>query len=248
MHVRLRDETADQMRALASVCSGGEPDGAREALYRSLVRNVHDEALKKAFPIAGALLGPGEWEDAVSRFMLESPPTSPALWRMPRQFVDWAIRSGLGDSLGRPYLSDLLEFEWVEIEVFMMEDRETAEHAQGNLLTGRPVLNPHRVILNLLYPIFRVPAAEAAREPGDYHLVCFRHPRTLSAAFLEIGALGMRVLEIVESEPLAGYEAILRASREIGTEPPNSEEALAFYSSLAELGVVLGVATGRPVE
>jgi uncharacterized protein len=200
--------TAEAQRRLARYCRLGdlppqcnEPGTERRCnVYRDLVVNALRDPLDRAYPIAQSVLGPA-WEDLIHRFIREYPCSSPQLWRMPYELYLFARED---EALTReyPWLPDLLLFEWIEIEVHMMADGSRAEcTSEGSLEGSRLFLNPDHRFIGLTYPVMRTVGQDLIRLQGSYHLVCYRHPESLDACYLELSEPLRRICECAASGP-----------------------------------------------
>ena len=78
---------------------------------------------------------------------------TPIFREMPKELLGFAREGRYDLVLDRPYLLDLLEFEWVELEMYQMVDAEIMPYRQTGALLDDPLyLNPeHRILfLNTL--------------------------------------------------------------------------------------------------
>ena len=66
--------------------------------------------------------------------------------------------------LGKPFLDDLLYFEWMEIEVHTMPDRPFPDYVkEGNVLEDRLAFNPEYEIIRMDYPVHLYPGGAGLR-------------------------------------------------------------------------------------
>ena len=159
----------------------------RADVYKDLVFNAFDSTLTRAYPIASAILGSARWKELVTDFIGSHPSSSPQLWRMPREFYQF-VETQPGDLLtAYPHLLDLLNFEWTEIEVFMMPDspRPTAAELSERQL----IVNADHRMLELEYPVFDADADWTDLPRGKYYLLVVRHPEALDVRFVELSAV-----------------------------------------------------------
>ena len=222
--MQLRVETYSLQASLARYCQTGIPtpipgthSPERVAVYRRLVFNNIQDQLRLAYPILHSFLPEEKWDALVKEFFAQHDCSAPQLWQMPLELVRFVEQSSYSKRLNLPFLQDLLEFEWNEIELFMTSDIVPPPlRATGSVLDDPLVLNP---ILNLKkydYPVFRVQPADLANQAGDYFLLSFRHPETCSVQFLELAPLTVRVVEILHTAPTSGRLALSQAGEELG--------------------------------
>ncbi|MDQ1097069.1 MULTISPECIES: HvfC/BufC N-terminal domain-containing protein [Chryseobacterium] len=123
--------------------------------YRDLVFNVVEDTLETSFPIARKNLGKKKWKKLVQHFFSNNACQTPILWKLPLEFYEFYQKEALPLKEQIPYFLDLLHFEWIETEVYMMQDilvtekfSKDTEYA-NNILVG----NPEIKILTLQYPV-----------------------------------------------------------------------------------------------
>lgn len=223
----LRDSTRTYQTELGELCrhggpipaaagrSGGQrwqPDASRAAVYRRLVFGTIESTLSRAFPIAAATLGEERWQTLVHAFFSEYPSASPLLWQMPRGLVTYLSEHPERMPAELPFLFDLLRFEWIEIELAMMQDLRFGPPASTAALEDRaresiPLeLNPHHAILELSYPVY-LPLDDPRRhERGAHTLLAFRHPESLDVRFIRLSPMHRVVVELLRFGPSTGEE------------------------------------------
>lgn len=211
----LEGETYMMQRALADFCRGKvwtKIPGVREeraVVYKGLVSNGIESALQNAYPITHASLTALEWSTLVIDFISGHAAESPFLWRMPRELFEFVVRTSYANRLKRPYLKDLLLLEWIEIEVYMMEDLSSPTvKLQGDVMCEKLVLNPEHRIVKLDYPVFKSPLSEVEDNKGEYFLVCFRDPETSKVRFMELSKICTSIIESLKRENLSARELL----------------------------------------
>ena len=228
LEMPLDEKTASYQMELAQVCRDGKitpiPGVTEESaqVYRDLVRNGIEDTLRRAYPIAHAYLHRIEstainasslslWNTLVDRFIAEGNLQTPELWRMPENFLEFIIDQKSAETYNLPYLEDLLEFEWSEIELFMMPDRidpllyRTKKEGEGLIIP-----TPEFDLLNLKYPVFRINPEELPKEEGQFFLLVFRHPLTRLVRFIELSPLVALVIESLTFSPQSRGQLIER--------------------------------------
>lgn len=222
----LEDETRHSMQVLARLAlgdsseqvSGARPE--RTSVYRDLVRNVFQDSLESAFPLTRAAFVPlaseraeNAWAEMLEDFQRSGPKTSPQLWRMPEEFADFVESGDYAERYSAPWLSDLLAFEWLEIEVFMMEDGPLppgvlAEPKESP--RGRVVQNPDFRVLPLEYPVFRSLQPAELGEKGRFFLLVFRHRESCEVHFILLPPEMVLVTEWLSESTLTPEEIFTR--------------------------------------
>lgn len=208
--MQLRDNnTRHYQSALASYCRTGSYQpipGVRDAhvtQYRRLVYNVVDDMLQSAYPLTRRLLTEGEWEGLVQAFFSGHACQSPQVWYMPKELYEYVVQSA-HPLLGKyPFLGELLWLEWLEIALFMMEDRAVPFSSNGDPATELLVLNPEHELVHFRYPVHLKEAKRIKEtDKGDYFLVMFREPDTGDVQFTQLSPALARMIELLEERPV----------------------------------------------
>jgi len=100
--------------------SGGSEN--RLHLYRDLVNYRFREVLQNTFPIFARKIGKENFQSLIDEFILTKPST-PYIWLMPDQFRSFAIGRNINANF--PFAEDLLWYEWIEVELFMKNYRQS---------------------------------------------------------------------------------------------------------------------------
>jgi len=122
--------------------------------YRKLVYNVIKDTIKNAYPITHKLIGKEKWKKAVAHFFENHKCQTPQVWMLPKEFCDYYTENPFPFNEEFTFIKELLQYEWLEIEVFMMEDLPI-ERFKTETSSKEEVLipNPEIKILPLQYPI-----------------------------------------------------------------------------------------------
>lgn len=192
----LREETRDIQEGLGEYCRTGEEPNlpgitpGRIHHYHRLVQNVVKDTLDTAYPITLTALGEDTWNLLVKDFFSSGLPQTPQVWKLPYEFYHYHAMQESGKRIQREYLDDLLLFEWMEIEVHTMPDREYPEYVEkGNLFLDRLAFNPEYEIVQLNFPIHTHPVTEARDMKGDYFALLYRLPESGNVQFLALSPL-----------------------------------------------------------
>jgi hypothetical protein len=199
----LHSASAHLVQSFGSACKTGLLPAlpglrsGRLALYRELVFNNIIDGLANAFPLTQALLSQKEWNGLTQRFFASWDCTPYAYWQMSGELPKYAALAEAGLRKKYPWLLDLLNFEWSEIAVYMMEDIPLPEADQsGSLLRDRLCINPHLRLLQVAYPVHvQAPGTITKEDKGQYHVLIYRDPETLTAEFMALSPFYAGLLE-----------------------------------------------------
>lgn len=235
---------------LAYFCRSGDTsklqdlDQARAQIYRGLIYNIIENSLVNAFPIAHAELSQVEWQLLVNDFLREHKAKSALLWLMPKEFKEFVKRMGYAQKIKKPYLDNLLEFEWLEIEVYMMPDQPRPNFKlHGNSNSDLIIVNPEFKTLQLEYPVYKRLKSEFYQTPARYDLVCFRHPETMKVCFVEVSEIFVSILERLKSGPITLNGLTSHVVDRFGAQVADKalkESILAFIAEMITQRLILG--------
>ena len=246
----LKAETYQQQSKLTEYCRNGvEIDilGAkadRLPNYRRLVFNVVKDALETTYPISFKFIDSAIWNEMVYNFFSTHKCVDPQVWRMPEEFYQFCLNENYAEKYKLPFLNDLLQFEWIEVEIYMMEDLKYPEYkSSDNWLDKKLALNPEYKIIKLEYPVHLEKLANALSKKGDYFLLLYREKESGRVQFINLSilytflieniALGEKTLEQIFNDIL--YLFGINDIEMLQT------ESLKFLEDLHSKGFVLGV-------
>lgn len=247
--MKLREDTVRIQEQLGKFCRTGVgtdiPGVTPNRLhhYRRLINNVVRDSLDSAFPITLAALGEDAWDRLVQEFFASGNPSAPQIWRLPYEFYLYHARMESGAAIQKPYLEDLLYFEWMEIEVYNMPDRTYPSFEKaGNVLKERLAFNPEFEIFKLDYPVHLHPAEKAIELKGEYYVLVFRLPESGYVKFLDLSAMNTYILTRLVEEDLPVNDLKGEFAGAVGIESGKYlDEALEkFISDLMAKELILG--------
>jgi hypothetical protein len=171
--------------------------------YRRLVYNVVADMLQNAYPLTYALLSSEEWGNVVNEFFINHPCQSPQVWYMPKEFHQYLSDARHPLLKKYPFLADLLWFEWVEVELFMMEDKTARAGNSGDVLFSKLVLNPEHQLLLFTYPVHEKNAKYITpADKGSYYVIAHRNKEG-EIIFTSIAPALARMIEYLSAAPLS---------------------------------------------
>jgi hypothetical protein len=245
----LQESTYKQQSDLAHFCRTGElaesvivrPDRVHH--YRRLVYNIVDDSLESAFPLAKNLLTDEQWDTLVNNFFATHKCMSAQIWEMPKEFYNYFKDTESPMKNLYPQLEDLLFFEWMEIEVFMMEDIVFPQVAkEGNILSDTLAVNPEFRIFRVSYPVHLKIAKEITQDDkGAYYILLFREKETGRVQFIDLSAVYVLIIENI-AKGLKLEEILTEISRHLKLDSMEVlfDNVKTFVEMLQVKGFVLG--------
>lgn len=245
----LHEETHSIQSQLAGYCRSGKltvingVDPNRLPHYRRLIFNVLNSTLERAYPIFRRIVGDDEWMQVVNDFQINHDTKEARIWMLPFEFYDFCKTHNYVKKFNRPYLNDLLYFEWIEIEIHTMPDKIIPESKEiGDLLDDLLIINPEYKLINLNYPVHNTQDDQLIEKQGNYFILVYREQRNLDVRFFEFSAFFAFVFELITNKQLTGRKALIEASVQFGLEDENNviQNGIVFLNDLLIQGIILG--------
>lgn len=182
-------------------------------VYPTLVRRKIERVLMRTFPLTYQILLSSHWNELVDRFLGTEDFLSPFLWKMSQTFVTFVQKGNWSILWQIPYLNDLIHFEWLEIEMYMMPDCDKQQFVQqGRILDDPLLVNPESQIVSYSYPVFEEKNLAREMKKGVYFLLAFRHPIDKEIHFIGLSSFFQLVIELIQRAALTGRDALVTAA------------------------------------
>lgn len=194
----------------------------RMKIYRELFYNNVEGFLANGFPVLRSLYSDDDWHALVRDYYARHISHSPQFYQISEEFLHYLQDEHQPHDCDPPFLIELAHYEWVEM-ILAIDPQEIdlgQVDAEGDLLDGRPALNPCVENLAYQYPVHRISTDFLPDKPGDQpaFLVVYRKPDD-EVAFLEVNQVTARLLQRIEEQPgLTGREQLLALADEAGLE------------------------------
>ncbi|MBW6479645.1 MAG: DNA-binding domain-containing protein [Bacteroidales bacterium] len=245
----LKQDTKTAQSALANYCRTGilndipGVEDHRVHHYRRLVFNIIDDSLASAYPLTRNLLSVAEWDELVNEFFSSHPCQSPQVWTMPKEFYEYLIEVNHPLLTKYPFLQELLWMEWLEIEIYMMEDQKVNYQGSDISGIGKLVINPEHRLITLNYPVHLKQASQILPDDrGNYYLIMHREPVSGKVHFTDLSPFFTRMIEHLNSQTYRVDELIEMTARDFGmnVEKMVYENSLRFIENALNSKLILG--------
>jgi hypothetical protein len=227
-----------------------EIEDRRMAIYRELFFNNVAQLLGRTFPVLRSILGADRWARLMRDYYSLHRSATPLFLEMPREFLSY-LETERGDVDGDPpFMLELAHYEWVELALSIDERAPdpAAADAGGDLLEGRPVLNPVHRSLAYRFPVHRLsPGYTPAEAPAEPTRLLVYRDLDDEVGFVEINVVTARLLELLADEAIAtGRAALVRIAAELNHPQPATviEGGRTILEDLRNRQVVLGTVPG----
>lgn len=197
-------------------------------VYKELVYNNLEGFLLACFPVLRQVLGKRLWTRLVRDFLSVHRCHTPYFRQIPDEFIHY-LKIERGVRAEDPAcMQDLAHYEWVEL-LLSVSSREidlALIDIDGDLMSGRPALNPLLSLQSYAYPVHRIsprfkPGAEQREET---HFAILRN-RDDEVKFIVLNPVSMRLLFLLQSTALSGAAALLQIAAEL--KHPDADVVLA---------------------
>lgn len=222
------------------------PPGAnarRMKVYEELLFNNLESFLLACYPVTRRILGARAWKKSVQAFFAEHPSHSPLFRDIPKAFLDWMEISAEERFPERPYLSEFMHYEWLELAVSIDPEEINPPEIdpEGDLLTGHPALNPTARLACYHYPMHQI---GPRFQPQQTALCCYLLFRDESDAvrFELINPLTTRLLDHLRQEPRTGQAVLALLAAESAAPDPEAfiTAGLQLLTQLRNRGALAG--------
>lgn len=245
----LKTETYNIQKSVADYCRNGKETkikGTRSDRlphYRRLVFSVVNDSIQSAYPITKKYIDKNIWEEMVYNFFSTHKCETAQIWRMPNEFYQYSLENNFAEKYKIPYLNDLLYFEWLEVELYMMEDIPYPQIEDINIRADKKIaVNPEYKLIKLEYPVHKIKLSELEKNKGDYFLLLFREKESGRIQFIELSVLYAFLLENILSEEKTLTEIYNEILDVFGINDLDLllKNTTNFLTNLKEKGFVLG--------
>jgi hypothetical protein len=243
----LKKRTKEIQTQFASYCrhkSDELPDGVNELRinkYRSLCDNIIDDTLSQTYPIAKFLLDENQWNTIMDSFIKSHPFSNPQLWKMPKELILFLEDPKQSELLFKPYLIDLLIFEWKEVEIHTMKDVKITFDASKELIDQLLVFNPYLEILHLNYAVHDIKKETGTVEKKATKLIVYRDNND-NVQYKEINLLTAHLISSLQEQNVS-LKKMIESDDSIQENQMGQviEQSVNLLKHLKDEGIILGV-------
>lgn len=241
----LKKETTQIQHELADHCLGKETQNIpgvvekRLVHYKRLIYNIIEDAIESAYPITRSILSDDQWGELIETFITKHHCQHPQLFRMPEELIDFVVEQGFQLKFNMPFLVDILQFEWAEVEIHTMRDEVITKKAVSSDLLNTPVqFSPYCQLLTLEYPVHKLKILELNQHKGEYYYLVYRE-ESGTVQYLELTALTHYLIQQLS----IGRTTLKSALDIVVSEEENQnqlyEQGISFLKNLRSLNVLL---------
>lgn len=217
----------------------------RMRVYEKLLYNNLEGFLLACYPVTRKLLGARAWKQTVRHFFAEHRCHSPLFRDIPRAFLDWMETRHAELFPALPFLPEFMHYEWLELSVSVAPDEPDMADVEpdGDLLDGRPALNPSARLAWYRYPVHRLgPRFEPGAPDGQTWCYLLHRDEKDDVRFTVLNPVAARLVELIREARPRGREALARVAAELNHPQPDSliEAGHHLLRELRQSGALLG--------
>ena len=222
-------------------------------VYNELLFNNLEGFLLACFPVLRQVLGKRKWSKLVRDFFTEHRCHTPFFRQIPDELIHY-LKNERGDREEDPaFMQDLAHYEWVEL-MLSVSNKEidlALIDTDGELMSGRPALNPLLSLQSYAYPVHRIgprfkPSAEQKEET---HFAILRNMDD-EVKFIVINPVSLRLLYLLQTATLSGEAALSQIAAELEHLDPAVVLAggMEIMESLRQAQVILGTQKSAAIK
>ncbi len=217
----------------------------RMKVYNTLLYNNLESFLLSCFPVCRKILGKRRWDRLVRTFFRDHACRTPYFRQIPEEFLKYLQDEWAPAPEDPAFLPELAHYEWVELELDTSDrDADLPPYdPAGDLLAGRPLLNPVLRVLAYRWPVHRLsPRYKPAEPPAEPTFTLAFRDAGHQVRFTLINSATARLLNLLQDMPgLTGAQAIAGLEEEmfLPTETLRAHGA-ALLADLRTRGAILG--------
>lgn len=224
-------------------------------LYGRLLRYGWHDTMSALYPVCETLLK-DQWQATVDRYINVCPPSHFNLNQMGKQFPNYLISFEESIVNQYPFIAQLADYEWLELEVLehsAIVSREPWQSldAPEQFEALRPIINPTLQlrsydygIADLSYNIENGLGIDDISAPQETFVVGFRPFQSSNSKLIEASKLSAQFIETATSQELSYKDLALLAIQFYEGEAPESVilDFIELVERLQEIDVLVGSA------
>jgi hypothetical protein len=221
-------------------------------LYAELLHFGHHDVMDSIYPYCAQLLST-QWPAIVDDYLLRFPPDHYNFNRLCSRLPAYFTTYGGKYTLKFPFLSELADYEWIELEKIEQDEQIDSEpHTQlsdpAQFVTLSPLLNPTVTMRDYRFNILSIARRlEQGKklgkvEPERTLVAIYRQPQTHLCKFVELGEAAASIVEATRAGDKT-YQQLLPLALALvpDTEPQQAvTDFLELIEELQELGIFVG--------
>ncbi len=191
------------------------PDDVEERrmkIYRDLFYNNVQGFIANTYPVLRTITSDEHWHSMVRDYFANHLSHTPLFPEMPREFLKYLELERTPHPDDPAFMLELAHYEWVELALSILDENIDVSNinAEGDLLTGVPVISPLAWQLSYNYPVHKISPQFQPTEPDDNqtHLVVHRN-KLHDIHFMVLNPVTARLLQLIDEHNNASGQYLL---------------------------------------
>lgn len=208
----------------------------RMAVYQKAVFNNIAESVSVCFPVCQTVFGKRFWQKLIRDFVANFSASSPIFREIPQQFLQFLSTKNELPA----YLQPLAHYEWAELAVSHLPANNRTLNKKTDLLKQTPILAPH-LLLEYDFAVHKISARNKPKQSEKTYLLVFRNT-AFEVKFIELNPMTFSLLKLLESENIAGEQALMRLAEQAKDVDVNVilKFGAELLQQLADAGAIFG--------
>lgn len=205
------------------------PEGIEDrriGIYRELVYNNIQSFIGNSFPVLRKITADEQWHEMLRDYVSRHKSHTPLFPKMPQEFLLYLEHERNEHPEDPPFLLELAHYEWIEIAL-SIDTREidlSKIDQRGDLLEGKPVLNPISVALAYTWPVHEIsPGNLPKTPPGEKTYIIVYRKQDDEVGFIVLNPVSAKLIEYLQAgEKQTGREILLTIAKELNHPYPEA--------------------------
>ena len=216
----------------------GIPARASE-IYEELFFNNICGFINNCFPVAKSLFPEDTWLHICRTFFIDWRCHTPYFSEIPKEFVNY-IKSDSHTLELPPWFAELIEYEWLELDVDICNATALNSHTNGD---GKLYANPTLRNCAFKWPVHQISKNNIPSEPEATFLAIYRDAEH-RVQFMAMNAITAALLEIIEQAPCSAQQALEQLA--VAINHPQPQQIVNFGQSIIQDFLQRGMLAATP--
>lgn len=219
----------------------------RMKIYCDLFYNNVEAFMANTYPVLRSILRDEHWHAIIRDYFANHKSHTPLFPEMPREFLKYLQNERSFNAEDPPFMLELAHYEWVELALSTLEEKTDPKQfdAQGNVLSGIPVVSPLVWLLSYQFPVHKISPEFQPQTPDELatNLIVYRDIDD-EIHFIEANPVTARLLKLmIDNECDNGQAVLARIAADLQHPKPDLvvQHGQEIMLDFLNRGILLGV-------
>ncbi len=220
-------------------------EARRMKIYNDLLYNNVEDFMSSSFPVLREITADDKWHRMIRDYFEHHHASTPLFQEMPREFLKYLETERETAQDDYPFMLELAHYEWVELALSILDQNIDMTHvdAEGDLLSGIPVLSPLAWPLSYQYAVHKIGPDYLPEEHEPTYVIVYRNNQD-DVHFIEINLVTAHLLQLISEEnKLTGQQMLATIAEQLQHPNPDAviQGGLQILQDLKDRHIILGV-------